>query len=305
MKKKSLRILSLIVAIVMVVAMLPLSALAEEIKPTRQVGVVVYGAELTAILTNIDKSIKDGVSSIENGDAEAAVENTKNSLETLVELATSFTTGAIDGTGFSVPDLDLEIKDAAGATYSMTEKPVEIFSQTTEMDLPLEEDLESRLDQLDKDIADLKAVLDEWEPIKEEIDIVNINDRIHDLSAKIGAVDFQNLTSRMSEIVNKLVGDLATVSGLEGKLYRTYIVDEELTIGETYTAYIKGFTDTDEEGNLLTRDGYIVYNDGLTKEEGGSMFNTTRSFSFEVKPQGKFDHEIQFVGPKAGSGQRL
>ena len=300
MKKKSLRILSLIVAIVMVVAMLPLSALAEETRPTRQVGVVVYGAELTAILTNIDKSIKDGVSSIENGDAEAAVENTKNSLETLVELATSFTTGAIDGTGFSVPDLDLEIKDAAGATYSMTEKPVEIFSQTTEMDLPLEEDLESRLDQLDKDIADLKAVLDEWEPIKEEIDIVNINDRIHDLSAKIGAVDFQNLTSRMSEIVNKLVGDLATVSGLEGKLYRTYIVDEELTIGETYTAYIKGFTDTDEEGNLLTRDGYIVYNDGLTKEEGGSMFNTTRSFSFEVKPQGKFDHEIQFVGPKAG-----
>ena len=300
MKKKSLRILSLIVAIGMVVAMLPLSALAEETRPTRQVGVVVYGAELTAILTNIDKSIKDGVSSIENGDAEAAVENTKNSLETLVELATSFTTGAIDGTGFSVPDLDLEIKDAAGATYSMTEKPVEIFSQTTEMDLPLEEDLESRLDQLDKDIADLKAVLDEWEPIKEEIDIVNINDRIHDLSAKIGAVDFQNLTSRMSEIVNKLVGDLATVSGLEGKLYRTYIVDEELTIGETYTAYIKGFTDTDEEGNLLTRDGYIVYNDGLTKEEGGSMFNTTRSFSFEVKPQGKFDHEIQFVGPKAG-----
>lgn len=300
MKKKSLRILSLIVAIVMVVAMLPLSALAEETGPKRKVGVVVYGAELTAILTNIDKSIKDGVSSIENGDAEAAVENTKNSLETLVELATSFTTGAIDGTGFSVPDLDLEIKDAAGATYSMTEKPVEIFSQTTEMDLPLEEDLESRLDQLDKDIADLKAVLDEWEPIKEEIDIVNINDRIHDLSAKIGAVDFQNLTSRMSEIVNKLVGDLATVSGLEGKLYRTYIVDEELTIGETYTAYIKGFTDTDEEGNLLTRDGYIVYNDGLTKEEGGSMFNTTRSFSFEVKPQGKFDHEIQFVGPKAG-----
>ena len=161
MKKKSLRILSLIVAIVMVVAMLPLSALAEETRPTRQVGVVVYGAELTAILANIDKSIKDGVSSIENGDAEAAVENTKNSLETLVELATSFTTGAIDGTGFSVPDLDLEIKDAAGATYSMTEKPVEIFSQTTEMDLPLEEDLESRLDQLDKDIADLKAVLDE------------------------------------------------------------------------------------------------------------------------------------------------
>ena len=111
MKKKSLRILSLIVAIVMVVAMLPLSALADETGPKRRVGVVVYGAELTAVLTNIEKSFKDGVASIENGDAEAAVENTKNSLETLVELATSFTTGAIDGTGFSVPDLDLEVKD--------------------------------------------------------------------------------------------------------------------------------------------------------------------------------------------------
>ena len=300
MKKKSLRILSLIVAIVMVVAMLPLSALAEETKPTRKVGVVVYGAELTAILTNIDKSIKDGVSSIENGDAEAAAENTKSSLETLVELATSFTTGAIDGTGFSVPDLDLEIKDENGTTYSMTETPVEIFSQTTEMDLPLQEDLEDRLDQLDKDIADLQKVLNEWNPINEAIDVININGKIHDLSNNIGAVDFQNLTSRMSEVVNKLVGDLAKVSGLEGKLYRTYVVDKELVIGDTYTAYIKGFTDTDENGNPATRDGYIVYNDGLTKEEGGSMFNTTRSFRFEVEPQGRFDHEIQFVGPKAG-----
>ena len=300
MKKRSLRILSLIVAIVMVVAMLPLSALAEETGPKRKVGVVVYGAELTAILTNIENSFKDGVSSIENGDSETAVENTKNSLDTLVELATSFATGAIDGTGFSVPDLNLEVKDETGTTYSMTEKPVEIFSQTTEMDLPMEKDLEDRLDQLDKDIAELKTVLNEWEPINEAIDIVHINDKIHDLSDNINAVDFAALSKRMSEIVNKLVGDLAKLSGLEGKLYRTYLVDEELTIGETYTAYIKGFTDTDEDGNLMTRDGYIVYNDGLTKEEGGSMFNTMRSFSFEVEPQGRFDHEIQFIGPKAG-----
>lgn len=300
MKKKSLRILSLIVAIVMVVAMLPLSALADETGPKRRVGVVVYGAELTAVLTNIEKSFKDGVASIENGDAEAAVENTKNSLETLVELATSFTTGAIDGTGFSVPDLDLEVKDKDGITYSMTEQPVEIFTQTTEMDLPLEQDLEERLDLLDTDIKDLKTVLKDWKPIKEEIDIVGINGKIHDLSDNINAIDFQVLADQISGVVNKLVGDLAKVSGLEGKLYRTYVVDKELTVGETYTAYIKGFTDTDENNNPVTRDGYIVYNDGLTKEEGGSMFNTTRSFSFEVNARGRFDHEIQFVGPKAG-----
>lgn len=300
MKKKSLRILSLIVAIVMVVAMLPLSALADETGPKRRVGVVVYGAELTAVLTNIEKSFKDGVASIENGDAEAAVENTKNSLETLVELATSFTTGAIDGTGFSVPDLDLEVKDKDGITYSMTEQPVEIFTQTTEMDLPLEQDLEERLDLLDTDIKDLKTVLKDWKPIKEEIDIVGINGKIHDLSDNINAIDFQVLADQISGVVNKLVGDLAKVSGLEGKLYRTYVVDKELTVGETYTAYIKGFTDTDENDNPVTRDGYIVYNDGLTKEEGGSMFNTTRSFSFEVNARGRFHHEIQFVGPKAG-----
>ena len=62
MKKRSLRILSLIVAIVMVVAMLPLSALAEKLNDndpnTRQVGVVVYGAELTAVLAQVEKGLK-------------------------------------------------------------------------------------------------------------------------------------------------------------------------------------------------------------------------------------------------------
>ena len=61
MKKRSLRILSLIVAIVMVVAMLPLSALAEETGPKRKVGVVVYGAELTAVLTDIESAFHGNV----------------------------------------------------------------------------------------------------------------------------------------------------------------------------------------------------------------------------------------------------
>lgn len=50
MKKRSLRILSLIVAIVMVVAMLPLSALADETYPKQKVALVVYSAEFTTMI---------------------------------------------------------------------------------------------------------------------------------------------------------------------------------------------------------------------------------------------------------------
>ena len=295
MKKKPMRIISLVLALVMVVSLLPLSAFAET--SGRKVGVVVYGSELTAILTSVEKSFKDGAASIENGDADAAVENVKNSLDTLVDLATSFTTGAIDGTGFSVPDLNLEVKDSAGKTYSMTEQTVEIFTQTTVVDLPLQSDLEEILDDIDQDVAELKVILNDWEPIPDTVDVVGINDKIHDLTNKIDAVNFQELTNKLGQIVNDIVGNLAKLTGLEGKLYRSYIVDKPLTVGETYYAYITGFTDTDEDNNPITRDGYIVYNDGL---EDGSMFNTTRRFSFEVEKQGRFEHEIQFVGPKAG-----
>ena len=298
MKKKSLRILSLIVAIVMVVAMLPLSALADETKPTRKVGVVVYGSELTAILTNIEKSIKDGTAILQEGDAEGAVSTMKDSLTTLTELATSLTTGAIDGTGFSVPNLDIEIKDENGKNYSVTEQPVEIFSQTTEMTLPLSQELEEVLDQVETESTELKQILKDWEPIEPAIDIIGVNDKIHNLVDNIDKVDFDSLSKQLTQLVNDLVGNIAKLAGFEGKLYRTYVVDEELIVGDTYTAYITGFTDVDENNNPVTRDGYIVFNDGLT--ENGSMFNTTRSFTFDVVKQGKFDHEIQFVGPKAG-----
>ena len=59
MKKKTMRILSLIVAIIMVVSIIPLAALAEETGPKRQVGVVVYGAELTEILTGMEAGVQD------------------------------------------------------------------------------------------------------------------------------------------------------------------------------------------------------------------------------------------------------
>lgn len=50
MKKKPVRIISLILAIVMVVAMLPLSALADETYPKQKVALVVYSAEFTTMI---------------------------------------------------------------------------------------------------------------------------------------------------------------------------------------------------------------------------------------------------------------
>lgn len=293
MKKKPVRIISLILAIVMVVAMLPLSALAET--ETRKVGVVVYGSELTAILAYTDKTIKDGVANMQNGDAEAAVEGVKSSLETLMELATSLSTGAIDGTGFSVPDLDLKVEDSNGRTYSLTEQPVEIFSQTAEVQIPFEDELEETLDTLEVKLVELRDILSTWEPLK--VDPLQINKLINDTADKTKEIDFVKVTDDLTKLVNDFVGDIAKLTGFEGKLYRTYVVDKPLNVGETYSAYITGFVDVDENNNPITRDGYMVFNDGL---ENGSMFNTTRSFEFEVKHRGRFDHEIQFVGPKAG-----
>lgn len=50
MKKKTVRIISMILAIVMVVAMLPLSALANETYPKQKVALVVYSAEFTTMI---------------------------------------------------------------------------------------------------------------------------------------------------------------------------------------------------------------------------------------------------------------
>ena len=58
MKKKPVRIISLILAIVMVVAMLPLSALADETYPKQKVALVVYSAEFTTMIKSAME--KDG-----------------------------------------------------------------------------------------------------------------------------------------------------------------------------------------------------------------------------------------------------
>lgn len=129
MKKRSLRILSLIVAIVMVVAMLPLSALAEETKPTRQVGVVVYGAELTAILTGMESGVQD----LQEGNV-----NVQGTLKDLTDLVTDLGTKLADGSGISVPNVDVSIvSKETGKEYKLEEdQSIELFTETTETYIP-------------------------------------------------------------------------------------------------------------------------------------------------------------------------
>ena len=129
MKKKSLGILSLIVAIVMVVAMLPLSALAEETKPTRQVGVVVYGAELTAILTGMESGVQD----LQEGNV-----NVQGTLKDLTDLVTDLGTKLADGSGISVPNVDVSIvSKETGKEYKLEEdQSIELFTETTETYIP-------------------------------------------------------------------------------------------------------------------------------------------------------------------------
>ena len=80
-KKRSLRILSLIVAIVMAISILPLAALADTIdKGTGRVGLVVYGAELTQIVSQ------------------------KNSLDSILDLA-----GDAIAEGVTVPKVKVEL----------------------------------------------------------------------------------------------------------------------------------------------------------------------------------------------------
>ena len=110
--KKAFKIISLILAVVMVVAMLPLSALAEETGPKRQVGVVVYGAELTEILTGMESTMQD----LQEGDV-----NIQGNLETLQELVTSLGTKLADGSGISVPDVDVVLVDENGKEYQLKE----------------------------------------------------------------------------------------------------------------------------------------------------------------------------------------
>lgn len=279
MKKKSLRILSLIVAIVMVVAMLPLSALAEETKPTRQVGVVVYGAELTAVLTDIESAFHGNV-------------DFKKSLDQIVDVATK----VVDGTGVSVPDVDVSLTAENGKTYKMEEdRSIEIFTDTTEMYIGFQDEVDKQLTKLEYDLAALQVAMEQSNQLTAELSkqITDFKDALQKIREKMN-----DLKHDLVGMINGLKDPNGNPISLNGMLYRTYVTEEAVPANATYTVKVERFSDTDKDGNAITRDGYILYNDGL--ESGGSMFNTYRSFPVEVKEQGRFDHEIQFVGPLAG-----
>lgn len=277
MKKKSLRILSLIVAIVMVVAMLPLSALAEEIKPTRQVGVVVYGAELTQILTGMESGVQD----LEEGNV-----NIQGTLESLTALVEDLGTKLADGSGISVPDVDVVLVDENGKEIQLKEdQSIELFTETTETYIPFQNDVETQIKQIQVKLEELKAIL-------KERDTFGILDSMDGLGGK-----FDDVLVKLNSLSTDVIGKLATMTGLNGHVYRTYVTEEAVPVGN-YTVKVKGFTDTDAEGRAMTREGYVLYNDGLG--ESGSGYNTERYFDVEIKEKGMFDHDIQFVGPANG-----
>ncbi|MBQ1549051.1 MAG: hypothetical protein IIZ65_01350 [Clostridia bacterium] len=275
MKKKSLRILSLIVAIVMVVAMLPLSALAEETGPKRRVGVAVYGSELTAILTDVESAIHG------QGDLENAIQH-----------LTAIATEIVDGTGVSVPEVDVTLTGPDGRVYQMEEDDsINIFTETTDTYIGVQNVLDEQLTTLENDIKDLQTAM--------ELD----GGLAGELSGNISKMrtSLENLKTQLVNLKDILVEGFNKTTKINGILYRTYVTDAEgVKANQTYTVTVKGFVDKDENNNPITRDGYILYNDGLGTE--GSSFNSARTFTVEVAERGRFDPEIQFVGPGIGNG---
>lgn len=289
MKKKSLRILSLIVAIVMVVAMLPLSALAEETKKTRQVGVVVYGAELTQILTGMEAGMQD----LEEGDV-----NIQGTLDDLTALVTDLGTKLADGSGISVPDVDVVLVDENGKEIQLKEdQSIELFTETTETYIPFQNDMEKTIREMQSQLDALKAIFQARVDSLGNVPLIgstltSINGKLDNAGSS-----FTSILENLKTLSTDLFGQLGKMTGLNGHVYRTYVTEEAVPVGN-YTVKVKGFTDTDAEGRAMTREGYVLYNDGLG--EAGSGYNTERYFDVEIKEKGMFDHDIQFVGPANG-----
>ena len=268
MKKKSLRILSLIVAIVMVVAMLPLSALAEETKKTRQVGVAVYGSEFTSLLTSAENM----------------------SLDEFMDTAMDVATKIADGEGVKVPEVDIKIIDENGKETKLTEtSDVNVLLQTAQVEIPFQDIVKDLQDKVEKDIEDLKAELAESDLTK---DLVTTVDDV--LSGMTDATD------KAAGLINTITANFAALGQLNPTLYRTY-VSEEVPEGE-YTVRVEGFYDSDENGNAITRDGYVLINDGLTDLGYGSAL--AKEFKTTVIGLAEEDknnyNRIQFVGPTKG-----
>lgn len=267
MKKRTMKVVSLILAIVMVVAMLPLSALAGA-TPVRQVGVVVYGAELTSILT-------------------AKEEGVTASLENLLRLAQS----VIANGKMEVPEVDIKVTDSNNKTHKMVPKQVNLIRDTANKKLPCQE----VMDELQENIQiQLEAVENLLKVRPAGATIVDKANEMKDA--------MNSSLSGAQEAIDKLQDTLLEYIALNPTLYRSYVTEEKLPAG-TATVYVNGFADRTEDNNLVTRDGYVLYNDGNGMKETG--YTATRKFTIEVKEQGKHETEIQFVGPKNGLEGKL
>ena len=269
MKKKSLRILSLIVAIVMVVAMLPLSALAEETKPTRKVGVVVYGSEFTQLLASAEKL----------------------SLQDFIDTVTEISTKVVNGEGVYVPEVDISIKGEDGKKVALKETDqVNVLTQTLQVSLPFDVVMNDLKNRIEADIEKMKE-----EAAKSSITKFAADKAEEVIGNLLGASD------QATDLFNQIMGNLGTLTKLNPTLYRTYVTEEAVPEG-SYTVRVEGFFDTDENGNAVTREGYVILNDGLT--EVGSDARPTKEFTVDIIGLDENEvtpyNEIQFVGPAKG-----
>ena len=168
---------------------------------------------------------------------------------------------------------------------------INIFTETTDTYIGVQNVLDEQLTTLENDIKDLQTAM--------ELD----GGLAGELSGNISKMrtSLENLKTQLENLKDILVEGFNKTTKINGILYRTYVTDAEgVKANQTYTVTVKGFVDKDENNNPITRDGYILYNDGLGTE--GSSFNSARTFTVEVTERGRFDPEIQFVGPGIGNG---
>ncbi len=218
MKKKSLRILSLIVAIVMVVAMLPLSALAGTTAPKQKVALVVYGAEFTQLIAK------------------------SNDLNDLQKLAEDFV-----AEGASVPTVKATLTgkgDVAGEKVTLTEATESddrnLFS-SLQTSIPVVEAVSTQLTDLGDRIFNKIT----------DYDVTGIADR-----AKTKYNEFKsNSVTSTQNIVDKVMDGVFTNLQLYGSVYRVYV--GEVPEG-TYDLFIDEFGKDDgsvQAGYVLFDDG--------------------------------------------------
>ncbi len=187
MKKKPVRIISLILAIVMVVAMLPLSALAKE-TPKQKVALVVYGAEFTQMIAK------------------------SNSLDDLKQLAEDFV-----AEGITVPTLKATLtgkNELAGQTFTLEEA-------TDPVDRNLFSSLQTSIPVVDKVKKDLN---DKGDAIFAEVAKIDKLNLLSSLKEKYETFKTDSITSTQSA-VSKVMDGIFSNLQVYGSVYRVYVAE--------------------------------------------------------------------------------